>query len=190
MSPKLHPLRKPASLEEFQSVLAEADPHDSDLFRDIISAGVDLLSLPLKALADEFGVSPASITRWRQGKNAPHPTVRKLMYRWMSKRIATVLLRKPAVAAQQSNSWNASKGEDFARGRAASDAVRDQRINASTAEVAVKGTFPVDTTPVMTEAGLAASWSNHASKTPSWHSKTPGLKAPNSTTPSGRKAAA
>ena len=188
MSQRLYSLRKPTSLEEFQGVLARADPQDPELFRDIVSAGVDLLSLPLKALADEFGVSPASITRWRQGKNAPHPTVRKLLYGWMSKRIATVLRRPAAAAAHQGSSWNASKGEDFARGRTASDPKWDQRINAYTAEINVKD-LPAMPTPVMAESGRSDSWGSHPSKTPSWQSKTPGSKTPSSTTPSGRRAA-
>lgn len=182
MSQRLYSPRKLTSLEDLRAVLANADPQDSELFREIISAGVDLLSLPLKALADEFGVSPASITRWRQGKNAPHPTVRKLMYGWMSKRIATVL-RRPAAAAA-----HASKGEDFARGRTASDPMKDQRINAFAAEVNVKDIFPAGT-PVMAEPGRSDSWGNHPSKTPSWQSKTPGSKTPGSITPSGRRAA-
>jgi transcriptional regulator with XRE-family HTH domain len=180
MSQKLYSLREPTSLEDLQSVLANADPQDSELFRDIISAGVDLLSLPLKALADEFGVSPASITRWRQGKNAPHPTVRKLLYGWMSKRIATVLRRPAAAAAHQGSSWNASKSEDFARGVSTSDPMKDRRINASASEVNVKDIFP----PFPSD-----SWGNHPSKTPSWQSKTPGSKTPSSTTPSRRQAA-
>jgi transcriptional regulator with XRE-family HTH domain len=184
MSQKLHSQRKPTSLEDLRGVLANADPQDSELFRDVISAGVDLLSLPLKALADEFGVSPASITRWRQGKNAPHPAVRRLMYGWMSKRIATVLRRPAAAAAHQGSSWNAN-GEGFARGRTVSDPMRDQGINASAAEVNVKGIFPASATPVMAESGRSEGWGNH----PSWQSKTPGFKTPSSTTPSGRRAA-
>ena len=180
MSQKLYSPRKPTSLEDLRTVLANADAQDSELFRDIITAGVELLSLPLKALADEFGVSPASITRWRQGKNAPHPTVRKLMYGWMSKRIATVLRRPAAAAAHQGSSWNASKSEDFARGVSASDPMKDKRINASASGVNVKDIFP----PFPSD-----SWGNHPSKTPSWQSKTPGSKTPSSITPSGRRAA-
>ena len=189
MSQKLSSLRKPTSLEALQGVLANADPQDSELFRDIVSAGADLLSLPLKALADEFGVSPASITRWRQGRNAPHPTVRKLLYGWMSKRIATVLRRPAAAAAHHGSSWNASKSEDFARGSIASDPMKDQRINASASEVNVKGIFPASAPPVMAESGRSNSWGNHPSKTPSWQSKTPGSQAPTSITPSGLRAA-
>ena len=74
------------SLRNFEAALQAADPQDAILFQSLLVEGTELLSLQLRTVAEQFGVSPASVTRWRQGKSAPHPALRPVIYKWLQRR--------------------------------------------------------------------------------------------------------
>jgi hypothetical protein len=188
MSNPFYSAAKATSLEELQRVLAKANAHDAELFREIIIVAPDLLHLPLKALADEFGVSPASITRWRQGKNVPHATVRKMLYSWMNKRVANVLRRR-AGSPLQASQRSSSRSDDFTGTRNAHEPMKDQRTNASAVDYNAKAVYQAVVAPIVAESGGRDNLGNYSSKLPSWEHKTPGSQTPSSTTPSSRRAA-
>lgn len=78
--------RSVKDLERFEEAVRRAEPQDPVLFRSLFSQGVDLLGLQLKDVGEAFSMSPASVTRWRQGRNAPHPAFRRVVYRWLATR--------------------------------------------------------------------------------------------------------
>lgn len=85
-------------LAEFERAVRSAKPEEPESFRALFATGVDLLGLQLKEVAEKFSMSPASVTRWRQGKNAPHPAFRRVVYAWLAKR--ALQLRKRLENAQ------------------------------------------------------------------------------------------
>ena len=82
--------------------LRQADASNDDQFRDLFGRGVDLLTLGDLEVARQFDVSRPTATRWRNGDNAPHPAMRKLIYGKLERRAQMALRRERArVAAQQ-----------------------------------------------------------------------------------------
>jgi hypothetical protein len=70
----------------FIGALRETDPTDDGAFQKRILDGMDLCRLLDKDVAREFGVSRPTVTRWRNGTNAPHPALRKHVYSWLQSR--------------------------------------------------------------------------------------------------------
>jgi hypothetical protein len=70
-------------LEAFEQVLRRADPRNAAEFSALLNAGMDLLRLLHQDIADECDASRPTVTRWVNGLNAPTPTVRKAVYRYM-----------------------------------------------------------------------------------------------------------
>lgn len=72
---------KVSSLREFEQRCRHAAdaPQNAEAFMRIIAAAPDVLGMNQRALADRLEVSPASVTRYAQGKNAPHPTMRRVL---------------------------------------------------------------------------------------------------------------
>lgn len=88
------------ALEELEAALEAADVQDHALFASLLSDAISLLNLQLKDVAEQFAVSPASVTRWRQGRNAPHPALRRPIYRWLKRR--TMLYRRELARREES----------------------------------------------------------------------------------------
>ena len=59
---------------------ASETPQDVGQFHQIIATASEALDINQRGLARLLEVSPASVTRYGQGKNAPHPTLRRAMY--------------------------------------------------------------------------------------------------------------
>ena len=81
------------ALNQFADALRNADLMDDGLFRDLLVKGMELFSLSDKEIAREFDASRPTVTRWRNGDNAPHPSARKHIYGWMQKKAALGLRR-------------------------------------------------------------------------------------------------
>ncbi|HEY3399091.1 MAG TPA: hypothetical protein VGK03_00535 [Geothrix sp.] len=81
------------ALHLFIKELHTPDLQSDEDFHRLFNVGVDLLALPDKDLAHEFGASRPTISRWRNALNTPHPAMRKHIYAWMEKRARTVLRR-------------------------------------------------------------------------------------------------
>lgn len=74
--------------------LRQADPKNDQQFGDLLRRGFELLGLFDKDVAREFSVSRPTVTRWRNGDNAPHPAMRPPVYSWLERR-AQSLARRP-----------------------------------------------------------------------------------------------
>ena len=82
--------------------LRQADVSRDDQFRDLLGRGFELLTLVDQEVARDLNVSRPTATRWRNGDNAPHPAMRKLVYGKLERRAQVALRRERArVAAQQ-----------------------------------------------------------------------------------------
>jgi hypothetical protein len=79
-------------LEAFEKALRRADSKNADEFRELLNWGLDLLRLLHQDIADECDASRPTVTRWVNGLNAPTPTVRKAVYRYMLGR--TIALKR------------------------------------------------------------------------------------------------
>ncbi len=69
-------------LTELQSASITDDAH----FHSLIRQSELSLGLTDVDFAREFTVSRSTITRWRNGANAPHPLMRKHVYSWIKAR--------------------------------------------------------------------------------------------------------
>ncbi len=73
-------------LEAYSRELRSADISNVKTFYALLNQGMHFLRLTDKDIAHEFGASRPTVTRWRNGKNAPHPAVRKVIFNWLRKR--------------------------------------------------------------------------------------------------------
>lgn len=64
---------------EVRARAAARDYLNVELFRALVADAPGALSISQRELADLLEVSPASVTRYAQGKNAPHPTLRRFL---------------------------------------------------------------------------------------------------------------
>jgi transcriptional regulator with XRE-family HTH domain len=81
-------------LKELVDALRTADPKDDALFHRLLNEAMTLFGMMDKDLADGFGVSRPTVTRWKNGTNAPHPAMRPSVYSWLAKKAAPVLRRE------------------------------------------------------------------------------------------------
>lgn len=68
--------------------MRNADKENTQLFHEIIKAGADAGFWTKQSLAHEFDTSYPTANRWIEGVNAPHPAMRRGIYRTL-----TVLLQ-------------------------------------------------------------------------------------------------
>lgn len=61
------------------------DHEDNRSFKENLSKSPSSLEMVDKDLADLIGVSRPTVTRWRNGKCAPHPLMRKLVYETLAR---------------------------------------------------------------------------------------------------------
>lgn len=81
-------------LLEYKRSLQAANTEDAKLFRSLLDQGMKLLGLIDKDVSHKFGLSRPSVTRWRNGKNAPHPALRGPVYRWLATRTNVSIARQ------------------------------------------------------------------------------------------------
>ncbi len=60
-----------------------ADPKDNALFTSLFNRGVKLFQISDEAIADRFDVSRPTLARWMNGKNLPHPAMRRAIFEWL-----------------------------------------------------------------------------------------------------------
>ena len=80
-------------VKELLQALKTAEPMDDARFHEVFSCGVTLLNLSDKDVAREFGASRPTVTRWRNGANAPHPAMRKHVYDLLERHAKRILKR-------------------------------------------------------------------------------------------------
>lgn len=71
------------TLKTYINDLKAVDHKSDDQFKELLRRGIELLQLSDKTIAHEFGASRPTVTRWRNGNNAPHPGFRKHIYTWL-----------------------------------------------------------------------------------------------------------
>lgn len=81
------------SLAKLVADLQNADQKDDKVFHNVVSRAIDLLMLLDSDLAQYFGTSRTTVMRWKSGANAPHPAMRKHVFKWLMQR-AKAFLRK------------------------------------------------------------------------------------------------
>lgn len=52
-------------------------------FRELLLQSMKSLKLLDKDIALEFDMSRPSVNRWKNGRTVPHPTIRKIVYRYL-----------------------------------------------------------------------------------------------------------
>ena len=65
------------------NALEEADCENAESFRILLERGYDLFHLTNKDVAQKFGVNRITVIRWKTGANAPHPTMRAVVFAWL-----------------------------------------------------------------------------------------------------------
>lgn len=88
-------------LETFVVELRAANRTDASEFKRLLGRGIELLSLTDKDIAREFGASRPTVTRWRNGDNAPHPAMRKPVFDWLAQRAQIAMRRNRSSAVSE-----------------------------------------------------------------------------------------
>ena len=88
----------PSELKAYIASLKNINEKDDGAFRAVVARGMDVLQLLDSDLAHQFGVSRPTVTRWRNGANAPHPAMRKPVFAWLKGRASALLNREPVAA--------------------------------------------------------------------------------------------
>jgi DNA-binding transcriptional regulator YiaG len=55
---------------------------DAD-FAAIVAAAVDTYGVPSDRLCDRFAINRSTLSRWKNGKSAPQPFARELVFNWI-----------------------------------------------------------------------------------------------------------
>lgn len=67
--------------------LMVADPKNDRQFMHLVICSMQELNLTDKDVAEMIGVSIPTVERWKNGKNAPHPAMRPVIYKEFIKRL-------------------------------------------------------------------------------------------------------
>lgn len=89
-------------LKDYVSRLQKADKNDEAEFHRLVRDGFEFLALTDAAVARELDMSRPSVCRWRNGRNAPHPAMRPIVYRTLvrlAKPHVEVAERRPSTGA-------------------------------------------------------------------------------------------
>jgi transcriptional regulator with XRE-family HTH domain len=86
-------------VKEFVHALETAEFRNDVQFQQLFSRGMTLLNLADIDVAREFGASRPTVTRWRNGTNAPHPAMRKHVYDLLERHANRTLKRLPQRSA-------------------------------------------------------------------------------------------
>jgi DNA-binding transcriptional regulator YdaS (Cro superfamily) len=73
-------------LEQFKVAVEGADVDDAATFHDLIRQAFALrVVVSDEDVARKFAMSRPSVNRWKNGRTAPHPAVRRPVYAWLAK---------------------------------------------------------------------------------------------------------
>ncbi|HEX4337727.1 MAG TPA: hypothetical protein VH062_17555 [Polyangiaceae bacterium] len=78
-------------LKDLKARIEGVDLQDAGAFHEIVGEGMLLLRLDDTQLARQFDMSRPSVNRWRSGRNAPHPSIRKHVYAFFKKKVAKLI---------------------------------------------------------------------------------------------------
>lgn len=74
-----------------RSRIDEVDYEDAPAFHRIVSEALALLEIADADLASRFNMSRPSVNRWKNGRNAPHPAVRRPVYEFFTKQASRAI---------------------------------------------------------------------------------------------------
>lgn len=77
-----------SELNQLKNDLQGANHNDDELFHSLINRTMKLLDFEDKDLAKVFEMNRSSVSRWRNGSNAPHPAMRKYVYLVLARQVA------------------------------------------------------------------------------------------------------
>lgn len=80
-------IRKMLTMEQMKSAITNPDVNDNVMFADVIFNASHLLRVEDKEIRREFGLCVPTLTRWKDGRNAPGPQLRKVVYDWLKSRL-------------------------------------------------------------------------------------------------------
>lgn len=95
----------PDALNLLIADLRAVDVKDDAAFHALLVRSVDLLMLKDREIAHEFEVSRPTVTRWRNGLNAPHPALRKHVFTWLRERAEYFAKRQTSAPTSSSASY-------------------------------------------------------------------------------------
>jgi|GEM_PF-1903682 transcriptional regulator with XRE-family HTH domain len=76
------------SLRELSECVKSADVRNDNEFQSIIRDGQILLEMSDQEMGDALSVSRPTVNRWINGKNLPHPVIRKSIAAFIGKNLA------------------------------------------------------------------------------------------------------
>lgn len=84
-------MASPTELRDLKKTL-QTDQHSDDaVFSAAVAQSMALLALSDGEIAAEFDMSRPSVNRWRNGRAAPHPAVRKHVFKFFAKKIERLI---------------------------------------------------------------------------------------------------
>lgn len=95
----------PSTLDELDQLKVDIDAavDDDDVaFHALVRRAFWLAALSDADVSRQFGMSRPSIMRWRTGRSAPHPAMRRHVYEWMASKV------QEAIAAEYQRSADGS----------------------------------------------------------------------------------
>lgn len=83
--------------EDLRAFLDRAELSDDRVFAEAVSLVVETFGLPLGELGNALSVSRPTISRWMDGKTAPHPAMREPVRTFARRRLETLARQKKPV---------------------------------------------------------------------------------------------
>lgn len=78
-------------LADFQALLSQESAVDDEQFQHVIGRAVEALEMSDEDLADNIKVSRPTINRWKNGRNLPHPLMRRPIIAWLNQQVTAKL---------------------------------------------------------------------------------------------------
>lgn len=85
---------------------------DDAQFRAVFAEAQGVLEMSDQEIADQLSVSRPTVNRWKNGKNLPHPAMRKHILNWIVERVA---MRIKRVEQARPTATYAVSGSGYAR---------------------------------------------------------------------------
>lgn len=103
-------------LQRLRDMLEKPNDKDAGLFVAVVHACYELSLSGDEALARKFGMTRSTATRWRNGTAAPHPAMRRPVFRFLAG-LTRSALEKEQESAGRSSWTNEAAHSMAARGR-------------------------------------------------------------------------
>lgn len=99
--------------EEILYLLDKTSQDDDAGFRKIISAILDGKFLTIRDVAHSVGAGGTTVGRWRDGKNSPHPYMRKHVFKALKELLMCVCPKKCDCENPPPDDWDGKTGGPY-----------------------------------------------------------------------------